>query len=442
MARSRPKTRRARCPRRAEDAIGWRRWPNLHSIFAQLRQLGGRPMTNTTRRNLVKGATAMAVAAAVPSRASGQGEPLRFGILTPLTGAGGADGPRMLKAIEAVIEEVNRAGGVLGRKIATVVEDDQTNPEAAVRAARKLIEVDKVPAIMGTWASAVTSAVAPLCWESKTFLCTVSGADSITQLPHQGYLVRTQPNTHLQAAKLSAFVLQLGAKRVFILSAQTPFAEPTHKLLSESLPKGGAQVVGQVIYDKDKTTFRSEIDQALRAMPDMIYLNGYTPDLTVLMKDLYKAGYTGQRIAQGYAANAKLLASLPTDVTDGIYVISPSPSIDSATYKRLAKALGVEDVDPYSAQCHDHASLMCLAIARAREATGTAIKDNLRKIAQGPGIKVDSAVDGLKLLAQNKDINYEGAGGPCDFTESGDILDTKFRYEQAEKGKLKLLKIA
>ena len=105
----------------------------------------------------------------------------------------------MLKAMQAVIDEVNKAGGVLGRKIETVVEDDQTNPEAAVRAARKLIEVNKVPVIMGTWASAVTSAVAPVCWESKTFLCTVSGADSITQLPHQGYLIRTQPNSKLQA---------------------------------------------------------------------------------------------------------------------------------------------------------------------------------------------------------------------------------------------------
>jgi len=393
-----------------------------------------------SRRVVLGGAAALAASTAWPVRA--QTPPIKLGTLTPLTGAGGSYGSSMRKAMAWVVEQVNGAGGVLGRRVELVSEDDQTNPDAGVRAARKLIDVDKVVAIMGTWASAVTTAVAPLCWESKTFLTTVSGADSITQLPHQGYLVRTQPNTHLQAAKLSAFVLQLGAKRVFILSAQTPFAEPTHKLLSESLPKGGAQVVGQVIYDKDKTTFRSEIDQALRATPDMIYLNGYTPDLTVLVKDLYKAGYTGQRIAQGYAANAKLLASLPTDVTDGIYVISPSPSIDSATYKRLAKALGVEDVDPYSAQCHDHASLVCLAIARAREATGTAVKDTIRKISQGPGIKVDSAVDGLKLLAQNKDINYEGASGPCDFTESGDILDTKFRYEQAEKGKLKLLKIA
>ena len=393
-----------------------------------------------SRRALLAGAAALTAAAAVPARA--QAPPIKLGTLTPLTGAGGSYGPSMRKSMSWVVEQVNGAGGVLGRRVELVSEDDQTNPDAGVRAARKLIDVDKVAAVMGTWASSVTTAVAPLCWESKTFLTTVSGSDTITQLPHQGYLVRTQPNTHLQVAKLSAFLLQIGVKRVFILSAQTPFAEPTHRLLAEALPKGGAQVAGQVIYDKDKTTFRSEIDQALRANPDMIYLNGYTPDLTVLMKDLFKAGYSGQRVAQGYAANPKLLASLPTEVTDGIYVISPSPSIDSAAYKRLATALGVEEVDPYSAQCHDHASLVCLAIAKAREATGTAIRDSIRKISQGSGAKVDNAVDGLKLLAQGKEINYEGASGPCDFTETGDIIDTKFRYEQAEKGKLKLLRIA
>jgi ABC-type branched-subunit amino acid transport system substrate-binding protein len=393
-----------------------------------------------SRRAVLSGAAAITAVAALAARA--QTPPIKLGTLTPLTGAGGSYGPSMRKSMAWVVEQVNGAGGVLGRRVELVSEDDQTNPDAGVRAARKLIDVDKVAAIMGTWASSVTTAVAPLCWESKTFLTTVSGSDSITQLPHQGYLVRTQPNTHLQVAKLSAFLLELRVKRLFILSAQTPFAEPTHKLLAEALPKGGAQVAGQVIYDKDKTTFRSEIDQALRTNPDMIYLNGYTPDVTVLMKDLFKAGYAGHRIAQGYAANAKLLSSLPVEVTDGIYAISPSPSVDSAAYKRLAKALGVEEVDPYSAQCHDHASLVCLAIAKAREATGTAIKDNIRKISQGAGAKVDNAVDGLKLLGQGKDINYEGASGPCDFTETGDILDTKFRYEQAEKGKLKLLRIA
>src|SRR4051795_13639089 len=123
----------------------------------------------------------------------------------------------------------------------------RTSPSScapAVRAARKLIEVDKVPVIMGTWASAVTAAVAPVCWESKTFLTTVSGADSITLLPHQGYLIRTQPNNHLQAQKHAEFMASIGAKRVFCLSIQAPFAVPTQNRLSEVLPQKGSQLIG------------------------------------------------------------------------------------------------------------------------------------------------------------------------------------------------------
>src|SRR3989440_7222298 len=215
------------------------------------------------RAFLELGAVSLAVAG-VPAVARGQGGVIRLGTLTPLTGNGGNDGPSMLKAMQWVAGEINAAGGVRGHPIQLVSEDDQTNPEAAVRAARKLIDVDKVAAIMGTWASAVTTTVAPLCWESKTFLTTVSGSDTITQLPHQGYLIRTQPNTHLQIGKLGEFIISLGVKRVFVLGAQTPFAVPSQTRLKEILAKAGSvELVGSVIYDKDKATFRSEIDQAL-----------------------------------------------------------------------------------------------------------------------------------------------------------------------------------
>jgi branched-chain amino acid transport system substrate-binding protein len=393
-----------------------------------------------SRRSFLAGA---ATVVAAPAVVRAQGAPLRLATLTPLTGAGGVYGPVMRRAMEWVAAEVNAAGGVLGRKVELVGEDTQTNPEPAVRAARKLIDVDKVPAIMGTWASSVTTAVAPLCWESKTFLTCVSGADSITLLPHQGYLVRTQPNTHLQIGKLAEFLLSLKVKRVFVLSAQTPYAVPAEKRLAEILTKGGAASIGHVVYDRDKTTYRSEVDQAIRAKPDMIFFNGYTPDVTVVLKEIFKAGYTGGKVAPAFAVNAKMLASVPPEVTDGTYTWAPSPAPDSEAFKRLGKALGVDDVDPYTAQCHDHISLVLLAIAHAKgEATGTAIKDHVRRISQGGGAKVDSAVAGLKLLAQGREINYEGASGPCDFNEVGDILDCKFRYEQADKGKFRLLKIA
>jgi len=395
-----------------------------------------------SRRRFMQTGGALALSAWVPAVVRAQGAPLQLGVLTPLTGAGGFDGPRMAKAMQAVIDEVNGAGGLLGRKVVLVIEDDQTNPEAAVRAARKLIDVTKVPAIMGTWASAVTTAVAPLCWESRTFLTTVSGADSITKLPHQGYLIRTQPNNHLQAGKHAEFIASLGAKRVYMMSIQAPFAQPTQERATEVLKQKGSQMVGTLIYDKDKTTYRSEVDQALRGNPDLIYLNGYAPDVTVLLRDLYRAGYNGMRFAQSYAVTTKVLESLPHEVSEGVITVQPSADVTSPAYELAKKRLGVAEPDSYETQATDWASLVSLSIAKAKAATGTAIHDNVRKICQGSGTRVYSAVEGLKLLAQGKDINYEGASGPCDFTDIGDITDCKFRYNKVERGKFVLLKVA
>ncbi len=405
-------------------------------------------MTKTTarvsRRTFVAGVGAVGLAGLLPAGARGQdAQPLRLGVLTPLTGAGGADGPRMLKAMQAVADEINATtGGVLGRRIELLVQDGQTNPEAAVRAARKLIDVDRVPVIMGTWASAVTQAVAPLCWESKTFLTTTSGADSITRLPHQGYIIRTQPINHLQAAKHAGFIAGLGMRRVFIMSIQAPFALPTQERLREVLKQRGSEMVGSLIYDKDKTTYRSEVDEALRTRPDLIYLNGYSPDLTIVLRDLYRASYEGARFAQSYALTAKVVGSLPPEVTEGAYIVQPSADVESPAYELAAKRLGVAEPDSYVSAATDWISLVCLSIARAKEATGTAIRDTVRKVSQGAGEKVYRAVDGLALLARGREVNYEGASGPCGFDEIGDIIDCKFRYSRVEKGRFTFLKIA
>lgn len=391
-----------------------------------------------TRRAALAAATLPLFA---PAIARAQGEPIRLGTLVPLTGAGGPYGPSMRRAMEGVVNAVNEAGGVLGRRIQLYGEDDQTNPDAAVRAARKLIDVDKVVAIMGPWASAVTTAVAPLCWESKTMLFTVSGADNITKLPHNGYIIRTQPNSTLQITKLAEFLGQQGAKRIFIIGAQTPFAEPNRIILEREMPKYGGTVLGQVIYDRDKTTFRSEVDQGLRARPDFLFLNGYTPDVTIILRELFRADFRGGKVSPAYAVNAKLLESLPAEVSNGTFTWAPSPAVDSPAFKRLQALLNTADPDPYSCQTNDHAALAILAIAKAGSASAEAIRENVRKISQGSGEKVTDVLDGLKLLAAGKDINYEGASGACDFDEIGDILTCPFRYEVAENQKQRTLRI-
>ena len=398
-------------------------------------------MKKLSRRSVLKGAVASAAAAGLPISVHAQAEPIKVGILTPLTGAGGNDGPRMLKAMQAVFEEVNKAGGVMGRRITTVIEDDQTNPEAAVRAARKLIEVDRVPVILGTWASAVTAAVAPVCWESKTFIMTVSGADSITQLPHQGFLVRTQPTSKLQATAHATYIASLGKKRIGILGIQAPFALATKEHLDNHMKTVGGSVVSHVIYEKDKPSYRSEIDKVMASKPDFLYLNGYATDTVVVLRDLYKGNVDLPKFCQTYAVPQSTLDANPPEVSEGVLTGTPSADVDSGAYKLAADRLGLKEVDGFQAQASDWASLAVLTIAKAGQATGVALKENIRKVSQGDGQKVYSAVEGLKLLASGKDINYEGVSGPCDFNEVGDITSCRFRYTQVKKGKLEFLKI-
>ena len=392
----------------------------------------------TLTRRTILASTALL---ATPALLRAQEAPLQLGILTPLTGAGGFDGPRMLKTMQAVAAAINEAGGLLGRKITFAIEDDQTNPEAAVRAARKLIDVDKVPVIMGTWASAVTTAVAPVCWESKVFLTTCSGADSITKLPHQGFLIRTQPNTNLQGSAHAAFMASVGAKRVGMLSIQSPFAQPTQDRMAEVMKEHGGQMVAGLIYEKDKTSYRSEIDQILRAKPDMIYCNGYTPDVGVVLRDLFRAGYEGGKFTQSYSLTAKAAEALPKEVTEGTYTGQPSADAESTAYASAAKLLGVKELDGYEAQANDWISLVALSIARAKSPTGQAIHDTIRRISQGDGQKVYSATEGLVVLAKGQEINYEGASGACDFTDIGDIQTCKFRFMQVKGGTLQFVKL-
>ncbi|MEM7303562.1 MAG: ABC transporter substrate-binding protein [Pseudomonadota bacterium] len=379
-------------------------------------------------RRLFLGASVAALAA--PALVHAQSGVIKLGTLTPLTGVGGSYGPNMRDAMAGVVSQVNAAGGVMGKQISLVSEDTQTSPEAAVRAARKLIDVDGVSAIMGTWASSVTTAVAPLAWESKTMLLCVSGADSITQLPHNGFICRTQPNSKLQIRVAGDFMISEGATQLAWIGPQTPFAASSIAILKEIAAAKGAGMES-LIYEADKSTYRSEVDQILRNKPDFIMLGGYAADSTVLLRDIWQSGYEGKIIGPAYAVNASVLGTLPADVTEGLFTWEGAPAVDSGAYAKVKAILGVDEVDPYSAQTYDHASLAILAMAAGGGTSGDTIRANIRKISQGGGKTVDNAVDGLAALEGG--INYSGASGPCDFDDIGDITGTQFVFKKISK---------
>jgi branched-chain amino acid transport system substrate-binding protein len=292
---------------------------------------------------------------------------------------------------------------------------------------------------MGTWSSACTAAVAPLCWESKVMLLCIGAADSITALPHQGYIVRTQPSTHLQSDQFGRFAVTEGAKSLFILMPQTPFTGSTIQQVSDYCAPHGIKV-GSMIYDASKTSFRSEVDMAMRAKPDMMMLGGYQNDLIVVAKDLYRAGYTGKIICYAYGLTPPFVEAVGRDIAEGMCSLEPISDENSTAYKRLQGLLGA-GLNIYSCQGYDQANLAVLSMAAAKMASGTAIRDTVRRIGDPSGEKVDNAPDGLKALAGGKPINYLGASSSCKFAPNGDVLETHFRINVVHGGKIETLRV-
>ena len=176
------------------------------------------------------------------------------------------------------------------------------------------------------------------------------------------------------------------------------------------------------------------VDTIMRNNPDFIMLGGYAADSTVLLRDIWQAGYEGRVIGPAYAVNASVIEALPAEVLEGVFTWEGAPAIDSDAYDRVQQILDVEDVDPYSAQTYDHANLAVLSMAASGQASGDGMRTGLRTISQGDGAAVTHAVDGLAQLAAGNAINFTGASGPCDFNEIGDITGTQFLFRRIEDG--------
>lgn len=405
-------------------------------------------MQKFNRRTFLAGAAgagSLALTTSWPNALMAQGmDNIKIGIIIPLTGATSQFGATMSAAAKIAADDVNRAGGINGRKIEVLIEDDQSNPEAAVRAARKLIDVDKVVSIGGSYASAVTSAIAPLCYESKTTLFTSSGADSITKLPHNGYIFRTSPTVTLQGTRVGQYALELGAKKMFFLGPQTPFAQSYIDIISKLFKEAGGEGSG-LIYEDKRASYRTEVDQALRTNPDVIVLGGYVPDTSVVLKDLYRAGFEGNKIGFSFGVNQVLADGVQQEVSEGTHSLVPSASVDSVAYKTLIDKVKRPALDSYSCQVYDHVVLTSLALMRAvgGPADGTSVRDNVRAISQDEnGEKLSDASAALKRVSEKKAVNYDGPSGPLAFASNGDVEGVFFRYEQVQKGKMALLKVA
>jgi len=392
--------------------------------------------TGISRRGLLKGGTAAAGLTLFPGfigSVYAQGEDIVVGILMPLTGAGGTFGQEMLEAAKVAVDEINAAGGPLGRKIVIVEEDDQTNAEAGVRAARKLIDVNNVSAIIATWASSVTLAVAPIAQAKGIVQFSTSGSSRITDIQKDGLLFRTEPDDVLYGKSYAEYMIAQGWNRAAVLGLNVPLTETTVASLKERFESKGGTITSFTIYNEEQTTFRTEILRAFADEPDVIHISGYEPDVTAILKAAYQSGLEGRFIVPGFSVGPTLISDAGP-AAEGLILVEEGVAEGSPAYERLKGKLGTDRYLSFGAQAYDHFQLLALAIEQAGSTDGRAVDTALKALSAPPGEVVTSFEEGAEILRNGGEIDYEGASGPINFDENGNIVRANFRISAIQNG--------
>lgn len=376
------------------------------------------------------------------ARAQQRGEEIRIGTLTPLTGSGSPFGPGLQRGIVMAAEAVNQAGGVMGRPVRLFHEDSQTSPEAAVRAAKKLIEINRVQAILGTWSSGVTAAIAPLCIENRVLNMNTSGA---TELPigpaGDDYLWRCTGSNALYGEVFARWALRRGFRRASFLA----FNNPSGRTLAEEFRKhfaagGGTTTV--VVYNPNQPSYRAELSRALAARPEVIALGSYLADTTILLKEWYATGEPVEWIGPNWAISPALVAATGAEVAEGIHSVSAIPNMEAPSYKEFEAAFkaatGQDPLsNPFGAMGFDMMAVLALAMEAAQSAEAQVFKRSLRSVSRPPGRKVYAFAEGSAELRAGREVDYEGVSSNMDFTDAGEVRPV-FGIWQVRGGKLEL----
>src|SRR5258707_14151875 len=145
-------------------------------------------------------------------------EPIRIGVTQPLTGAFAASGNYVAQGARIAEDQINADGGVLGRRIQLVVEDNKSNPTEAVATAEKLIGKDKVPVMMGAWSSSLTLAVMPKLMEHGVPMLVEASSSGKITTPGNPWSFRINPTSEMEAKAFAGYVRSLGIKKADFLA--------------------------------------------------------------------------------------------------------------------------------------------------------------------------------------------------------------------------------
>ncbi|HEY9701897.1 MAG TPA: ABC transporter substrate-binding protein [Allocoleopsis sp.] len=383
--------------------------------------------------------------------AEGGSDGLKLGALLPQTGDLGSIGQHLPQAIRLVVDKVNKeCAGVNGKPVELFVEDDQTNPEAGTAAMTKLVEQNKVAGVVGSFASSVSTAALSVAVKNKVMLISPGSTSPVFTEKAKtgefnGFWARTAPPDVYQAQALAKLAYDKGFKKAATIVINNDYGVGFEKEFVKSFKALGGTIVNESKpnrYDAKATDFTSDVTSLVGAKPDVLAAILYVETGTSFLKTAYQQGLKTQILL----TDGVYAPTFPEQVgknPEGKYILEGAlgtvPGASGVALKDFTDLWTKEtkkELTAYLPHAWDAAALLMLAAEASKQNTGEGIKSKLRDVANGPGEEVSDVCQGLKLIREGKDINYQGASSNVDIDENGDVVGSYDVWTVKPDGKL------
>ena len=306
---------------------------------------------------------------------------IKIGGIFPLSGSVAVYGTECRNGVEMAINEINAAGGVNGKMLELIAEDDEGSPEKSVNAYKKLVTKDNCSIIIGSLTSGCTAAISSLAQAQKVLL--IAPAATQTDITEAGdYVFRACFIDPFQGPVGGKFALEdLGAKNAAVLyDVQNDYSIGLYENFKIAFEQGGGKVVAAESYSTGDKDFNAQLTKIKTTNPDVVYLPDYYGTVALIAKQLRAQGINAPIVgADGWDG---IIDNAGDEVLNGFYsnhYAADSTDGKVVTFVNSYKGKYGSTPVSFAALGYDCVYLLKDAMGAAKSADSTTLKDQLMK---------------------------------------------------------------
>ena len=328
---------------------------------------------------------AATLAIAAPLAASAQTEPIRVGVVTPLSGTYAGIGQQVKWGLDLAAAQINAAGGVMGRRLELVYEDEEANPAVATQKAEKLFQVGKVDFLTGTVNSGSTLAVGQVAERNNRLIATtVSFADSITADKCSPNVFRVNARAGMQSAALADWMASTQKNaNVFYLGPDYEMGRSTVAAFKAAAEGKGAKTAGEVFAPLDNKDYSPYFGQIRGARPTVIYTSVAGNDTVRLFTQMAEFGVNRnvQVVGASGTVTSQNLGAIGKAADGFVTGVGYSSSIDSQENRKFVadfEAANKSKPDLYGADSYGVLFFYKAAVEKAKSTDTDKVREAMR----------------------------------------------------------------